>query len=271
MTTRSPREADDRWTVETATDDLRARIRAGEFRPSDGSQGQLPPAGTLGTQYDLSRNAANRMINNLRQEGLVETRPGNRGAYVREWSPLVFLPQTEFEAPTSEDADILTRLVEAVSRKGETRVDDVTAEPATERIRHRLGLRENEHVAVRRRTSMVDGVAVHTDDSYVPLRLVDGTDWMIPGNVARGTNQVLAELGHEIVEAVDELRPRSTNDDENSRLGLGAGSVHATEIVSTGFDKEGMPVQVTVLALPAVRNTVVYKRRRPAAKTEACE
>ncbi|WP_331762330.1 GntR family transcriptional regulator (plasmid) [Streptomyces sp. NBC_01527] len=271
MTTMNPREADDRWTVDAATADLRDRIRAGEFRPSEDSPGQLPPAGTLGAQYSLSRNAANRVINNLRQEGLVETRPGNRGAYVRDWSPLVFLPQTEFDGPTGEDADILTRLVEAVHRKGETRVDSVTAEPAPERVRHRLGLRENERVAVRRRTSIVDGVAVHTDDSYVALRLVDGSAWMIAGSVARGTNQVLAELGHEIVEAVDELRPRYTNDDENSRLGLGAGSVHATEIISTGFDKDGLPVQVTVLALPSSRNTVVYKRRRPVANTEAGE
>ncbi|MDJ0342799.1 GntR family transcriptional regulator [Streptomyces sp. H10-C2] len=271
MTTMNPRGADGRWTVDAATDDLRERIKAGEFSPADGSQGQLPPAATLGTQYKLSRNAANRVIDKLRQEGLVETRPGNRGAYVREWSPLVFLPQTEFEAPTSEDADILTRLVEAVRRSGETRMDGVTEEEASERIRHRLGLRDREHVAVRRRTSIVDGVAVHTDDSYVPLRLVDGTDWMAPGSVARGTNQVLAELGHEIVEAVDELRPRPTTEDENARLALGAGSIQAIEIVTTGFTKDARPVQVTVLALPAVRNTVVYKRRRPVPAVEADE
>jgi GntR family transcriptional regulator len=106
-----------------------------------------------------------------------------------------------------------------------------------------------------------------TDDSYVPLRLVDGTDWMTPGNVARGTNKVLAELGHELVRAVDELRPRFTTEVENERLGLGAGgSVHAIELISTGFDRDDMPVQVTVLTLPGPRNTVVYERHRPQAE-----
>lgn len=267
MTTRSPHGAENRWTIETAAADLRDRIRAGEFHRPDGSQGQLPPAGTLGEHYQLSRNAMNSVIAKLRGEGLVETRPGTRGATVRDWKQLIFLPQQEFEADTGPDADLLTRLVEAAARKGESRIDSVTAEPADERVRNRLGLRPGEHVAVRRRTSVVDGLPALTDDSYVPLRLVDGTDWMLPVNVERGTNKVLAELGYELVQAVDELRPRNTTEEENLRLGLGAGgSVHAIELISTGLDRSGMPVQVTVLTLPGPRNTVVYERRRPPAE-----
>lgn len=264
MTTLSSRESEGRWSVESATGDLRARIRAGDFRRPDGSPGQLPPAGSLGTDYGLSRQSMNQVIARLAREGLVETRPGIRGALVRDWQPLVFLPQQEFEAQAGPEVDLLTRLVEAVARKGESRMDAVIAEPADERIGAKLGLRPGEHVAVRRRTSVVDGMPALIDDSFVPLRLVDGTDWMAPGSVARGTNKVLAELGHELVAAVDELRPRYTTDEENVRLGLGAGgSVHAIELISTGFDREGMPVQVTVLTLPGPRNTVVYKRRRP--------
>ncbi|MEU6331525.1 GntR family transcriptional regulator [Streptomyces sp. NPDC047049] len=264
MTTMSSREAESRWSVETAAGDLRTRIHAGEFRRPDGSQSRLPPAGTLGKQYDLSRQAMNQVIAKLRSDGLVETRPGVRGALVRDWQPLVFLPQQEFEAQAGPEADLLTRLVQAAARNGESRMDVVTAEPCDERIGSKLGLRPGEHVAVRRRTSIVDGVPALTDDSFVPLRLVDGTDWMSQGSVDRGTNKVLAELGHELVLAVDELRPRYTTDEENVRLGLGAGgSVHAIELISTGFDREGMPVQVTVLTLPGPRNTVVYKRRRP--------
>ncbi|MCZ1021325.1 GntR family transcriptional regulator [Streptomyces noursei] len=264
MTTMSSRESESRWSVESAAGDLRTRIGNGEFRRPDGSPGQLPPAGSLGRQYSLSRQAMNQVIAKLAREGLVETRPGSRGALVRDWQPLVFLPQQEFEAgQAGPDADLLTRLVEAVARKGESRMDAVTAEPVDERIGAKLGLRPGEHVGVRRRTNIVDGVPALTDDSFAPLRLVDGTDWMTPGSVARGTNKVLAELGHELVSAVDELRPRDTTDEENVRLGLGSGgSVHAIELISTGFDREGMPVQVTVLTLPGPRNTVVYKRRR---------
>ncbi|MFD3422395.1 GntR family transcriptional regulator [Streptomyces decoyicus] len=261
------------WRVETATADMRKRIHAGDFRQQGGSQGQLPTAGKLGEKYGLSRVSINRVIANLRAEGLIETRSGNRGALVRDWTPIVFLPQQEFQAKTGPNADLLTRLVEAVAREGESRIDDVTAEPADERIRSRLSLRPGEHVGVRRRTSVVDGVPTLTDDSFVPLRLVDGTDWLAPGNVGRGTNMVLAELGHELVRSVDEMRPRYTTEEENLRLGLGAGansSVNAIELVSTGFDREDMAVQVTVLTLPGPRNTVVYERHRPR-KTEDSE
>ncbi|MEU5900268.1 GntR family transcriptional regulator [Streptomyces venezuelae] len=264
MTTTSSRGAEGRWSVEATTGDLRARIRAGEFRRSDGSQGQLPPAGTLGRQYGLSRQAMNQVIAKLRGEGLVETRPGIRGALVRDWEPLVFLPQQEFSAESSPDADLLTGLVEAAARQGQSRMDSVEPELVDERIGAKLGLRPGERVGARRRTSVVDGVPALIDDSFVPLHLVDKTDWMLPQSVARGTNKVLAELGHELVYAVDELRPRYTTDEENERLGLGAsGSVHAIELISTGFDRDNNPVQVTVLTLPGPRNTVVYRRRRP--------
>lgn len=204
----------------------------------------------------------NHVIAKLRALGLVETRPGTRGALVREWEPVIFMPQQEFEAQTRPDADLLTRLVEAAARDGKSRIDSVTAQPADDRIAAKLSLKPGEHVGVRRRTSVVDGVPALTDDSFVPLRIVDGTDWMSPGNVERGTNKVLAELGHELLRAVDELRPRFTDAEENRRLALG-NSVNAIEIVTTGFDREDMPVQVTMLTLPGPRNTVVYERRRP--------
>ncbi|GLF98184.1 GntR family transcriptional regulator [Streptomyces yaizuensis] len=259
--TNSPRYADGHWTVESATADLQNRIVERQFQRSDGSQGQLPPAGTLGEQYGLSRQAMNRVIERLKAEGLVETRAGARGATVREWSPLIFLPQQEFDSTPICDADIYTRLVRAAARKGESRIDEVTAMPADTRIQEKLGLRPGEHVAVRRRTNIVDGVPALTDDSFVPLRIVDGTEWMLPQSVERGTNKVLAELGHELVLAIDELRPQMTRDAENRRLALSS-SMPAIELISTGFDRADRPVQVTVLTLPSRRNTVVYERRR---------
>ncbi|MFI8932468.1 GntR family transcriptional regulator [Streptomyces sp. NPDC053474] len=257
MTTMSSRE--DGWTVEAAIRDLRSRIQAGEFQESK----KLPSASALGKQYGLSRNAMNKVLGELRREGLIETQSGARGATVRDWEPLAFLPQQEFEATTGPDADLLTRLVEADARKGESRIDSISVEAVEDRIRKKLQLGPHDDVAVRRRTSIVDGVPALLDDSYVPWRLVEGSDWMRKGSVARGTNAVLAELGYELDFAIDELRPRFTTPWENERLGLGAGPVHTIELVSTAFDQQDMPIQVTVLTLPGPRNTVAYRRRRP--------
>ncbi|WP_217231329.1 GntR family transcriptional regulator [Streptomyces anulatus] len=260
----SPRDAG-QWTVDTAAADLQRRILDGEFRQPDESPGHLPAAGELGTVYGLSRQAMNRVIERLKTEGLVHTRPGaRRGATVRDWQPLVYLPQQEFGRDAGPDTDLHTRLVQDASREGTSRMDDVLVMQADEDISTRLGLRPGEHVGVRLRTNIVDGVPAHTDDSYVALSIVDTTDWLLPGTVARGTNAVLAELGHGLVESIDELEPRMTTEEENERLGLGEGnSLPAIQLTQTGFDADGHPVQVTRLTFPRWRNKVVYKRKRP--------
>ncbi|MYZ37354.1 MULTISPECIES: GntR family transcriptional regulator [unclassified Streptomyces] len=252
------------WTVDTVTADLHRRILDGEFRQPDGSPGRLPIAGELAAAYGLSRQTMGRVIERLKGEGLVHTRPGApHGAMIRNWEPLIFAPQQEFDRD-SADSDIYTRLVRAAARAGTSRMDDVKVMRADDEIRNKLGLRPGEHVGVRRRTNIVDGVPAHTDDSFVPLRIVDGTDWLLPGSVARGTNTVLAELGHELVRAIDELEPRMTTEEENRRLAIGDGnSLPAIQLTSTGFDRDGTPVQVTRFTLPRRRNTVVYERTKP--------
>ncbi|MFI0742500.1 GntR family transcriptional regulator [Streptomyces sp. NPDC021100] len=259
--------------METATADIHCRIVNQEFHQPDGTPGRLPAAGELGRQYGLSRQAMNRVIDNLKSEGLVRTRAGSRGAMVQDWQPLVFLPQGEFDSrEESPQADIYTRLVQSVHRKGTSRMDRVGVMPAQEPVRSRLGLRVGEFVAFRLRTNIVDGMPVHTDDSYVPLRLVEGSDWLLDDNVERGTNTVLAELGHELVRSVDELTPRTTRPEENTRLALGEGnSLPAIELLSTGYDRDGRPVQVTAFTLPRHRNTVVYERTKPAHQPQDTE
>ncbi|MFF8994033.1 GntR family transcriptional regulator [Streptomyces sp. NPDC014983] len=248
-------------TVDDAVAHLRQRIRAGDFRKPDGSPDKLPSAKSLGDEYGLSRQSMVRVLEKLKAEGIVRTRKGS-GAWVHDWKPLVFFPQSEFHQ-TAPHVDVYTSLLDAAHRRGDARMDEVTREPAEELVRSRLGLRAGEEVAVRRRTNMVDGTAAHTDDSYVALRIVEGSDWVLQNNVERGTNRVLAELGHEIVRSVDEISPHTTTPGENLRLGLGEGnSVPAIKIVSTNYDATETPVQVTIFTLPAHRNITVYERFR---------
>ncbi|MER5615423.1 GntR family transcriptional regulator [Streptomyces sp. NPDC002215] len=260
MSTNRPRKAE-KATVDDVVARLRERIRAGDFRKPDGSPDKLPSAQTLGDEYGLSRQSMVRVLEKLKAEGIVRTRKGS-GAWAHDWQPLIFFPQSEFHQ-MAPNVDIYTSLLDAAHRKGDARMDEITSEPAEELVRSRLGLRTGEHVAVRSRTNIVDGTAAHTDDSYVALRIVEGSDWVLQGNVERGTNRVLAELGHEIVRSIDEIHPHTTTPSENLRLGLGEGnSVPAIRIVSTNYDDNNMPVQVTLFTLPAHRNITVYERFR---------
>ena len=124
--------------METAAADLHRRIIDNEFRLSDGSPGKLPSAGDLGAYYDLSRQAMNRVIEKLKAQGIVATRPGSAGATVLDWKPLVFLPQQEFdarEASTVErEMDIYTRLVQA-ARRTPNAIGSVRTPPAASHSR----------------------------------------------------------------------------------------------------------------------------------------
>lgn len=260
MAKSSPAGAQSDWTVEKAAADLRQRIRSGEFGTPDAS-GKLPTAGALAEHYRLSRQAINRVIGMLKTEGLIESHAGARGGAAVKWGqPTLFAPQHYFGWQPAAEVHNVSNLVQA--RSPHVRVDDVTVMPAPEAIRLRMGLQAGEHVAVRKRTSIVDGEEAHTDDAYVPLKLVDGTDWLLPGSLACGADLVLAGLGHDIVRSVDELQLRTTTDDETRRLGGGT-PVPALELASTGFDHADRPVQVRVITLPQLRYAVVYDRRKP--------
>ncbi|ARF83220.1 GntR family transcriptional regulator [Kitasatospora aureofaciens] len=235
--------------------DLREKIDSGELGPGD----RLPLTRELTEQYGVTGETVRQAIIKLKAAGVVRSKQGS-GVYVREWKPLVYRPQSEFRRKPPA-VDIFTNLLQTEGRDGMQSIIEVDVELPDEAVRQRLQLAPGEPVAFRRRTSFVDGLPFATDDSYVPLRIVGGSEWMTPGSVERGTNQVLAELGHELVEALDEIYPRMPRPAEMERLALPAGTPIA-ELISTGHDREGMPVQVTICLLPGDRHVVVYERHR---------
>ncbi|MFJ3533794.1 GntR family transcriptional regulator [Streptomyces sp. NPDC090132] len=254
------RQADTTPRVHEIAADLRTRIDAGEFTPGT----KLPSTRLLSAHYEISAQAIARVIALLKADGVVEGRQG-AGVFVRAWAPLVYRPQSEFrkKPPT---VDIWTNLLTAEGRDGEQTIEVDVLVP-DQSIRERLQLRPDELTAVRRRTSFVDGKAFATDDSYVRLTTVEGSEWMTPASVERGTNQVLAELGHELVQALDELYVRMPKPAEADRLSLSVGTPLA-ELITTGHDTEGRPVQVTTCLLPGDRNVIVYERTKRAAQED---
>ncbi|MET9016892.1 GntR family transcriptional regulator [Streptomyces olivaceoviridis] len=234
--------------------DLRSRIDAGEFPPGT----KLPSTRMLAAHYEISGQAIARVVALLKADGVVEGKQG-AGVFVRKWEPLVYRPQSEFKR-LPPNVDVFTNLLSGEDRDGSQTIA-VSTELPDEAVRARLQLAEGELVAVRRRTSFVDGEPYGTDDSFVALRLVEGSDWMREGSVERGTNAVLAELGHELVKALDEIYVRMPKPAETERLALSPGTPVA-ELISTGHDAEGKPVQVTVCLLRGDRHVIIYERER---------
>ncbi|WP_179641778.1 UTRA domain-containing protein [Spinactinospora alkalitolerans] len=75
---------------------------------------------------------------------------------------------------------------------------------------------------VRRSVRCVDGSPAAIETSYYPLDIASGTELETHGDIARGTINVLAELGHAQVRYVDDVAARMPSADEAAELGIGA-------------------------------------------------
>lgn len=242
-------------------DDLRRKITDGTFQPGE----QIPTEADLIAQYDVKARATVRQgLSMLVNEGLIEARRP-KGYFVIEHKRLVYRPQDEFRKKRP-DVDIFTNLVAEGDGRVPSQDIEVSIIEPTALIRDHLKLGEGQLAAARRRVRRLDGIAYNINDSHVALDLVQGTEWMHPGDVQRGTDAVLAELiGGQLVYGFHELYLRMPTPAEAHRLNLGAG-VPVAEHISTSFDANRNPIQVTVNIVPGDRHVIVFETQR---ETEA--
>lgn len=241
-------------------DELRGSINRGERAPGS----QLPSEADLGEQYGVSRTTVRSALATLTNEGLIASETG-RGSFVRERRHLVYRPQEEFRPqPASPEMD---RFMAARTAEGRTpsQTIDVAIVVPPPLVAERLRLGPGESAVVRRRVRNLDGEPYNTNDSYFPLRLVQGSEIMAPADIARGTGVVLTEMGYEQVRALDEVYVRMPTPDDVHRLALGPGTPVAVHVV-TGYTRDGQPVRVVINILPGDRHVIAWERQRAAAE-----
>jgi GntR family transcriptional regulator len=237
-------------------DELRARIIAGDIPRG----GKLPTEAELSQQHGVNRQTVRSALNVLVNEGLIySSRP--QGYFVRDGEPMYYRPQGEFRPqPTSPEMDRFMTEHSENGREPTQTIEVAVVEPPAE-VAQRLQLDPDEAVVVRRRVRYLDGEPYNINDSYFPLSLVQDTEIMHPGDIARGANHILAEYGHEQVRALDEFYVRMPTPDEARRLELGPGTPVARHIC-TGRTADDRPVRVVLNVLPGDRHVVVYERAK---------
>jgi len=236
--------------------ELRRAIYSGELGPGD----QLPTEADLMQVYGVSRNTVRLALGELVNEGLV-TRTPRRGTVVRDRRPLLLYPQREL-APQPSRAP-REAFAYAVSQEGRepSQVIDVAIVEPPEEIATRLELADGEPVVVRRRLRFVDGQPYNTNDSYFPHAIVADSEIARPGDILRGANRVLEELGHPQVRVVDDISARMPTPTESLRLELEPGTP-VMEHVRVGYDPDDLPVRVAVSVLPADKHLIRYELDR---------
>ena len=236
---------------------LRRAIYTGELAPGD----QIPTEADLMETYGVSRNTVRLALGELENEGLI-LRMRRRGTFVRERRPLLMRPQDEFRYLEQGEPrfDSFVHAVTAEGRKPDQRIEVSIVEPSPD-IAARLALPKGGLAVVRRRLRYVDGRPYNTNDSYFPFDLVAASEIARPGNITRGANRVLEELGHPQIRVVDDISARMPTADESQRLRLDPGTPVIVHI-RVGYDPEDSPVRVAVSALPTDKHLTRYELER---------
>ncbi|MEV4103898.1 GntR family transcriptional regulator [Nonomuraea sp. NPDC049649] len=236
--------------------ELRRAIYSGVLGPG----AQLPTEAQLMEDHGVSRNTVRLALGELVNEGLV-TRTPRRGTIVRDRRPLLIYPQRELEPqPSGELREAFAYAVTQEGRQPSQNIEVLTVSPVEE-IASRLELSDGELAVVRRRLRFVDGQPYNTNDSYFPRDLVADSEIARPGDIERGANRVLEELGHAQVRVVDDIWARMPNQEEAERLQLELGTP-VMVYVRVGYDRCDVPVRVAVSVLPADKHLIRYELDR---------
>jgi GntR family transcriptional regulator len=240
-------------------DVLRSQILRQEL-----SAGQrLPSEPELVEQYGVARNTVRLALGQLRAEALVYTGRG-RGTFVAEDPSSAPLRQmaSKTHARSRREASTQDTFVTDLAEMRRSGRMEITVEHMTapDEIAARLGLADDDIAVCRRRVQWVDRRPSALADTWYPERIVAGSEIVKRSDVARGTNRVLAELGHEVVRRTDEISARMPTPVEAQALQI-AGGVPVLTALRTGYDAAEEPVAVYVAILPTDRHVIVYDVR----------
>ncbi len=237
--------------------EVRSAIYSGELAPGD----QIPTESELMDTHGVSRNTVRLALGELENEGLI-LRMRRRGTFVRERRPLLMRPQDELR-PIDDIGPRFDSFVHAVTsegRKADQNIEVSIVQPPQD-VATRLALVDATLAVVRRRLRFVDGQPYNTNDSYFPYVLVAHSEIARPGDITRGANRVLEELGHPQIRVVDDISARMPTPDEALRLQLEPGTP-VVVYVRVGYDREDTPVRVAVSVLPADKHLIRYELER---------
>jgi GntR family transcriptional regulator len=190
--------------------ELRARIRAGEWRPGE----RIPSEPELARQETVSRSSMRAAITMLEEEGFVSRRHGS-GTYVTHRPALPNELGRNFG---------VSRMIASEGLEPGTVEESSGSEPAPRAVAEILGIEEGERVSALRRVRTADG-----------RRVVDVTDWCRVEHLAPedlptvgSIYAALAERGLAVDHGVAHLTPRNADGEVAERLGVPSGTLLLT-------------------------------------------
>jgi GntR family transcriptional regulator len=237
-------------------DALRQDIASGRYAPGD----RLPSERALAADYGTARNTAREAIDLLQRDGLVTVEHG-RGAFVRRPVRMLRLGARRYSRQLRNETGLSPFRAEAqrLGRTARVEVPDISRVPPPADVAERLGLTADEPNVVQRVNHyFLDDEPVQIGVTYIPWTIAEGS--VLATEARTGTGSIyarFAELGHEIVQAREEITARMPRPDEVAVLAIPAG-VPVIELLHTGIDQQGKAFEVTRFVMRADTAALEY-------------
>jgi GntR family transcriptional regulator len=235
-------------------DALRARIHAGEWAVGD----KLPSRAQVAKEYGVGQSVAQRAMERLIIEGVLEGRAGS-GTYVRrprERLRMVRSRHRERRGGSPFRADMKEQ-----GRAGTWESRSTARVPAPDRIAERLAIAPGDLCVYTRYEFLADGLPVQLSESWEPMAITDGTPIVLPEmgpHAGAGVVERMRSIGVRIEAAVEVPRPARASQEQANLLGISVGDL-VTEVERTYYDVDGRPVETADIVVPDVRWEIAYE------------
>jgi GntR family transcriptional regulator len=254
--TERAQSADDRVPSRRIADEMRERIRRGEYQPGE----KLPSERTLATQFSAARNTATAALSILQREGLVDRRHGS-GWYVRASRPLLRLGSNRYSHTLREQTGLSPFRAEVAKQGRSARVDctSITRSQPPARVAHRLGVDPDEQSVIRRENwYFADSEPVQVGVTYIPLDVAGDSVLATSADMGKGSLYArFQDRGHCITRIREEISARMPTPEEAQRLQIPEG-VPVIAVMHTGINQSGRPFEVTEFVMRADANALDY-------------
>ncbi|WP_373686726.1 GntR family transcriptional regulator [Nocardia terpenica] len=218
--------------------DLRNSILSGERQPGS----LLPSERELVEHYRTSKSTANKAIDLLRSEGLLESQFG-RGTFVRKRPAIRRVSAARrhaehrqsgkpiFDTMAIEQGQVPSRRMLHIGRI------EIPAEAA-----QWLQISPGDEVVIRKRLQLLDDQPAVLSTSYYPLWVAAGTRLESPEPLPEGPDELIESLGHDFYRGVEVFQARMPTPEEADLLQLPAG-VPVVHMWDVDYNSQGRTLQ----------------------------
>ncbi|MFF8958778.1 GntR family transcriptional regulator [Streptomyces sp. NPDC014894] len=235
-------------------DALRARIKAGEWGVGD----KLPSRARFAEEYGVGQSVAQRAMERLIIEGLLEGRAGS-GTYVRRPRERLRMVRSRHRERRGESPFRADMREQGRAGAWESRSEART--PAPESIAERLAIAPGDLCVRTAYEFLADGQPVQLSESWEPMAVTGGTPVVLPemGPYAgAGVVERMRSIGVAVETAVEVPRPARATQEQANLLGISVGDL-ITLIERTYYDAEGRPVETADIVVADVRWEIAYE------------